>query len=135
MKKNKNVFVAKTYKLTKEAAPLSFMLPIRHTKRFPLMWFDEDKGINRELRYSANQKSIYRDEQDENVLLSPVIFEDGFLYVDKTNQILQKFLLYHPLNGKIFIEINIFHELFRKHFIEIRGKNFFLINIGTKNVI
>tara|TARA_R100001591_G_C4337640_1_gene179841 strand:- start:606 stop:1355 length:750 start_codon:yes stop_codon:yes gene_type:complete len=106
MKKNKNVFVAKTYKLTKEAAPLSFMLPIRHTKRFPLMWFDEEKGINRELRYSANQKSIYRDEQDENVLLSPVIFEDGFLYVDKTNQILQKFLHYHPLNGKIFIEIN-----------------------------
>ena len=38
--------------------------------------------------------------------MSPVIFEDGFLYVDKTNQILQKFLHYHPLNGKIFIEIN-----------------------------
>jgi len=34
-------FVDKVYKLTREAAPLSFMLPTRNSKRFPLLWFDE----------------------------------------------------------------------------------------------
>lgn len=107
MKKNKtNAFVDKSYKLTKEAAPLSFMLPIRHSQRFPLLWFDDANGINRELRYSSNQKSPFVDEQDKNVLLTPVIFEDGFLFVPKNDQVLQEFLHYHPLNGKKFIEID-----------------------------
>jgi len=100
------LYVNKTYKLTKEAAPLSFMLPIRHSKRFPLLHFDENTGVNRELRYSSNQKSCFRDEQDENVLLTPVVFEDGFLLVRKENQILQEFLHYHPLNGKLFVEVD-----------------------------
>ena len=99
-------FVAKTYKLTKDKAPLSFMLPVRHTKRFSLLHFDEETGQNRELRYAKNQRSIFTDEQDENALLEPIIFEDGFLYVPKENQMLQKFLHYHPLYGKKFVELD-----------------------------
>ena len=106
MKRTKEKFVDKTYKLKRSAAPLSFILPTRHTKRFPLLYFDEETGINRELRYARNQKSIFADEQDGNVILEPVVFEDGFLMVRKNNQMLQKFLDHHPLNGLKFIEID-----------------------------
>ena len=106
MKKTKKIFVDKQYKLTSDAAPLSFMLPTRNNKRYPLMYFDEDTGENRALRYASNQKSPFEDEQDGNALLSPIIFEDGFLHVPKSNQVLQEFLHYHPLNLKKFIEVN-----------------------------
>tara|TARA_Y100000289_G_scaffold56106_1_gene59505 strand:+ start:6 stop:764 length:759 start_codon:yes stop_codon:yes gene_type:complete len=106
MKKHKKTFVDKLYKLTRDAAPLSYLLPTRHTRRMPLLHFDEEKGVNRSLRYSRNQKSIFEDEQDENVIMEPIVFEDGFLRVPKNNPILQEFLYYHPLNGKKFIEVN-----------------------------
>lgn len=105
MKKQKE-FVDKVYKLTRDAAPLSFMLPTRNTKRFPLLYFDEDAGFNRALRYAKNQKSPFEDEQDGNAVLEPVIFENGFLRVPKNNPVLQAFLYYHPLNGRKFVEIN-----------------------------
>jgi hypothetical protein len=90
----------------RDEAPLSFMLPVRNSRRSPLLWFDEEKGTNRALRYGANQKSPFEDEQDGNVIVEPIIFEDGFLTVPRTNQVLQKFLHYHPLNGKRFEEVN-----------------------------
>tara|TARA_B100000214_G_scaffold267270_1_gene198110 strand:- start:512 stop:1264 length:753 start_codon:yes stop_codon:yes gene_type:complete len=103
--KNKT-FVDKVYKLTRNAAPLSFMLPTRHSRRFPLLYFDEVQGTNRTLRYARNQKSPFEDEQDGNIVMEPVIFEDGFLRVPKDNPVLQEFLHYHPLNGKKFVEVN-----------------------------
>ena len=106
MKKNQK-FVDKTYKLKRDAAPLSFMLASRHTKRYPLLWFDENTGENRALRYSRNQKSVFEDEQDGNAILEPIIFEDGFLNVPKNNQVLQKFLSLHPQNGIKFEEVNL----------------------------
>jgi len=98
--------VDKVYKLTRDAAPLSFMLPVKNSRRFPLMYFDEDQGVNRELRYARNQRSPFVDEQDGNAILEPVIFEDGFLHVPKNNPVLQQFLYYHPLNGKKFEEVD-----------------------------
>ena len=44
--KTKEKFVDKHYRLIKDVAPLTFMLPSRNTRRFPLLWFDEEKGIN-----------------------------------------------------------------------------------------
>jgi len=70
------------------------------------MHWDEETGINRVLRYARNQNSPFEDEQDGNAIVEPVIFEDGFLSVSKQNQVLQKFLSVHPLNGKKFEEIN-----------------------------
>lgn len=105
MKKTK-VFVDKVYKLTRNSAPLSFMLPTRNTNRFPLLWFDEEEGTNKALRYAKNQKSPFEDEQDGNFIIEPIIFEDGFLRVPKNNPVLQEFLYYHPLNGKKFVEVN-----------------------------
>jgi hypothetical protein len=70
------------------------------------MWFDEEKGINRVLRYATNQNSPFEDEQDGNAILEPIVFEDGFLNVPRTNVILQKFLYYHPHNGVLFSEVD-----------------------------
>lgn len=104
--KKQQQYVDKTYRLLRDAAPLSFMLPVRNSRRSPLLHFDEDKGINRPLRYAVNQKSPFEDEQDGNAIVEPVVFEDGFLIVSRTNQVLQEFLHYHPLNGKRFAEVN-----------------------------
>lgn len=106
MKKQTTVSVDKVYKLTKSEAPLSFMIPTRHTAQFPLLHFDEETKTNRALRYARNQRSPFEDEQDGNVVLEPVIFEDGFLSVPRTNPVLQEFLYYHPLNGIKFVEVN-----------------------------
>jgi len=85
---------------------LSYTIPSRNTKRSSLLYFDEETGTNRSLRYAKNQKSIFEDEQDGTAILEPIIFEDGFLRVSKENQVLQKFLAYHPQNGKSFIEVD-----------------------------
>lgn len=95
----------KVYKLL-AGSPLSYSLASRNHPRFPLMWFDEDKNQNRPLRYAVNQKSPFEDEQDGNAIVEPIIFEDGFLSVSKTNPVLQQFLHYHPLNGIVFVEVD-----------------------------
>lgn len=97
--------VNKVYKL-KIGSPLSYTLPSRNHHRFPLMWYDEKNNVNRALRYSVNQKSPFEDEQDGNAILEPIIFEDGFLSVPKSNPVLQEFLHYHPLNGITFTEVD-----------------------------
>jgi hypothetical protein len=70
------------------------------------MWYDEKNNVNRALRYAVNQKSPFEDEQDGNAVLEPIIFEDGFLRVPRTNPVLQMFLHYHPLNGNVFTEVD-----------------------------
>ena len=100
--KNTQKYIDVAYRLIQERAPLSYMLASRHSKRSPLLYFDEDKGINRPLRYARNQKSPFEDEQDGNAVLEPIVFEDGMLFVPKQNQVLQKFLHYHPSNGRVY---------------------------------
>jgi hypothetical protein len=95
----------KVYRLL-NGAPLSYVLPSRNHPRFPLLWYDEVNNINRPLRYSVNQQSPFEDEQDGNAIIEPIIFEDGFLSVPKTNPVLQLFLHYHPFNGAIFTEVD-----------------------------
>ena len=100
--KKKQKFIDKAYRLIGEKAPLSYMLASRHSRRSPLLYFDEDKGLNRPLRYARNQKSPFEDEQDGNAVLEPIVFEDGMLFVPKANQVLQQFLHYHPSNGRVY---------------------------------
>ena len=95
----------KIYRL-KNGAPLSYTLASRNHPRFPLMWYDEKNNVNRALRYASNQKSPFEDEQDGNAILEPIVFEDGFLTVSRTNPVLQAFLHYHPLNGRAFEEVD-----------------------------
>jgi hypothetical protein len=95
----------KVYRLIGQS-PISYTLPSRNHPRYPLMWYDEKNNINRALRYAVNQKSPFEDEQDGNAILEPIVFEDGLLNVPKNNPVLQQFLYYHPLNGKVFTELD-----------------------------
>ena len=92
------------YFLKNNKAPLTFVLQSRNSRRSPLLWFDEEKGINRALRYARNQKSPFEDEQDDNAIVEPIMFENGKLNVDKNDVVLQKFLELHPKNGILFEE-------------------------------
>jgi len=103
--KQKIISTDKIYKL-KSGTPLSYTLASRNHPRFPLLWFDEDKNINRPLRYSVNQKSPFEDEQDGTAIVEPIIFEDGLLRVPRTNPVLQEFLYYHPLKSVVFEEVD-----------------------------
>ena len=86
-------------------SPLSYVLTSKSTPRKPLLWFDEDAGYNREIRYASNQKSCFVDEQDGNAILDHIVFEEGVLHVPKTNQPLQKLLsLYHPKKDYVYAE-------------------------------
>jgi len=104
--KNKKIAVDKTYRLKSDRAPLSYMIPTKSSRSYSLLYFDEEKNENRPLRYARNQKSPFEDEQDGNVILEPIIFEDGMLHVPKNNPVLQEFLHYHPMNGDRFAEVN-----------------------------
>lgn len=94
----------RVYLLKGGKEPLNFVLQSRHSRRSPLLWFDEEKGVNKPLRYARNQRSPFQDEQDENAIVEPIVFENGVLKVDRTNTVLQEFLKYHPGNGRIFEE-------------------------------
>lgn len=83
---------------------MSFMLASRNTVARRLYYFDGK--VNRELRYARNQKSPFVDEQDGNFILEPIIFENGFLRVEDTNPVLQRFLELHPDNNAIFAEVD-----------------------------
>jgi hypothetical protein len=100
--KNKVQHKDMVFILNSQTAPLSFMLNSRNTKANPLFYWDEDKGINRPLRYAKNQKTPFEDEQDGNAILEPIIFEDGALVAPKTNPVLQEFLLHHPGFGTTY---------------------------------
>lgn len=103
---SKQVIEDKVYVLKRKVFPMSLMLCSRNTARKPLLYFDEETGQNRPLRYARNQKSPFEDEQDGHAILETIIFEDGLLTVPKTNQVLQKFLAYHPENGVLFEEVD-----------------------------
>ena len=94
----------KVYLLKGGKEPLSFVLQSRNTRRSPLLYFDEEKGINRALRYARNQRSPFQDEQDDSAIVEPVVFENGVLKVGKQDTVLQAFLSYHPGRGVIFDE-------------------------------
>jgi len=95
----------RNYYLTGNKEPLTFTLASKHTQRFPLLWFDNEKGYQRELRYATNQKSCFVDEQEGTSTLAHIVFDDGVLKVPKTKQSLQKLLsLYHPSKDRLYYE-------------------------------
>jgi hypothetical protein len=97
----------RTYVLTGNRSPISWTIQTKHTARKPLLYFDETNGINKEIRYATNQKSLFVDEQNGAVTLSHVMFLDGVLYVPKEEQNLQKLLsLYHPERNKLWEEVD-----------------------------
>jgi len=94
------------YYLVGGKEPLTYTIPSKHTQRYPLVWFDEEKGYERELRYATNQKSIFVDEQKGASTLKHIVFKDGVLHVPKEKRSLQEFLNHHPHRGIIFNELD-----------------------------
>ena len=94
----------RTYFLTNEVSPLTYTLGTRHSRRYPLLHFDEKNGEQRELRYATNMNSPFVDEQKGECTLGHVIFEDGVITVSESKQNLQQFLHHHPKKGAIFAE-------------------------------
>ena len=104
--KNTWEYKDRQYYLLGNKSPLTYTIPSRHTRRYPLVWFDEEKGYERELRYTTNQKSIFVDEQKGNVTLKHIVFENGVLNVKKNKRTLQEFLAIHPFNNVLFKELD-----------------------------
>jgi hypothetical protein len=97
----------RTYILSQNKSPLTFTLGSKHTSRYPLLWFDESTGSQRELRYATNQASPFTDEQKGEATLGHIIFENGVLTVSKQLQNLQKLLsLYHPKKEILYTEFS-----------------------------
>ena len=99
------------YLLRGNLKPLTYRLQSKSSSRRPLMYYDEDKGYERELKYAINQKTPFIDEQVGPVTLGHIVFENGSLHVPKEKQSLQKLLsLYHPHLGKRYEEFNAVRE-------------------------
>jgi hypothetical protein len=91
----------KLYELSSNETPISYMLKTRG-----ILWFDEEKGYERELKYCENQKTVFQDEMKGVERLSRIVFRDGKLFVPKEKQTLQKFLSLHPDSGSKYYEYN-----------------------------
>ena len=95
-KKDEWVIKDRLYELTTGRKPLIFTLPTKHSNTKALLWFDPEKGYQRELRYATNQRSVFVDEQEGQVILGRIVLRNGSLRVPKEQVALQKLLsLYH----------------------------------------
>ena len=102
--KKDNSWVIKdiVYALKEGLSPLSYTI-----KSSNIYYFDEEKGYERELKYTNNQKTPFVDEFVGDAKLEHITFEDGTLEVPKSKQTLQKLLsLYHPQRNKLFFEFD-----------------------------
>ena len=92
----------RTYYLRDGLSPLTYTINSRG-----IYWFDEEKGYERELKYTVNQKTPFVDEFKGDAILGHITFIDGVLNVPKEKQTLQKLLsLYHPQKGRLFNEFD-----------------------------
>lgn len=95
------------YFLKNNRRPLIFTIPAKHSARKPLLYFDKETGMQKELRYATNQNSPFVEEQKGTATLGRIVFKDGQLFVPKEQTSLQKLLsLYHPLRDQLYYEYN-----------------------------
>ena len=93
------------YILNSSRKPIVYKIPSRHTSRNPLLWFDEENGIQKELKYATNQNSPFVEEQKGEATLGQIVFRNGTLMVPARQTALQKLLsLYHPMRDKVYYE-------------------------------
>jgi len=90
----------RTYFLKGGKKPLSYSI-----KSANVHWFDEEKGYERELKYTSNQRTVFVDEMKGDQRLEHIVFRSGVLMVPREKTILQQLLsLYHPHRDKLFRE-------------------------------
>ncbi len=96
----------RTYYLLNGKSPLTCTI-----KSKAIFWYDEEKGYERELKYTLNQKTPFVDEFKGEARLGHIVFEDGILNVPKEKQTLQKLLsIYHPSSNIIYSEFDAVQE-------------------------
>jgi len=100
-KKDKWEIKDRTYILKNGQTPLS-----KSIKAAGIYYFDEEKGYERELKYTSNQRTVFVEDMKGDQRLDHIIFRKGVLMVPKNKVTLQKLLsLYHPHRDKIFYEL------------------------------
>ena len=105
-KKNSWEMKDRNYYLLRDLNPLTYTIRSRG-----IFYFDEEKGYERELKYTINQRTPFVDEFKGDARLGHIVFENGSLYVPKEKQTLQKLLsLYHPDRNTLFKEQNLVKE-------------------------
>jgi len=93
----------RVYYLKRGLTPLTYTIKSRG-----IYYFDEEKGYERELKYTLNQKTVFVDEFKGDARLGHIVFENGTLSVPREKQTLQKLLsLYHPERGSLFAELDL----------------------------
>ena len=91
----------RVYTLRRGLSPLTYTI-----RTSGLFFFDEEKGYERELKYTRNQKTCFVDEMKGVSRPEHVTFRDGSLFVPKNLVVLQKLLsLYHPDLNRTFVEM------------------------------
>lgn len=104
MAKKQNDWIVKdrVYLLRHDMSPLTYTIRSRN-----IFYFDEEKGYERELKYTINQRTPFVDEFQGDARLGHIVFEDGVLTVPKEKQTLQRLLsLYHPDLNKVYQEFD-----------------------------
>ena len=90
----------RVYYLKSKKKPLSYIL-----KSTGIYYFDEEKGYERELKYTRNQTTPFVDDMKGEHRLEHIIFRSGALHVPRNKQTLQRLLsLYHPHKDKVYYE-------------------------------
>ena len=88
------------YYLMGNKSPLSYLV-----RGSAIHYWDEEKGYERELKYTSNQRTVFVDEMKGEQRLEHIIFQNGQLFVPKNKTVLQKLLsLYHPHKNVLFEE-------------------------------
>jgi hypothetical protein len=92
----------RTYVLKNGMSPLTYKI-----KSSNILWFDEKAGVNKEIRYATNQRSLFVEEQDGFAKMEHIIFSDGSLFVPRNQPLLQQLLsIYHPGKDVKFEEVD-----------------------------
>jgi hypothetical protein len=88
------------YYLRGNLSPLSYSI-----RSSNIYWFDKEKGYEREIKITSNQRTPFVDEMHGDQRLEHVVFRNGVLHVPKNKVVLQKILsIYHPDRNKKFHE-------------------------------
>jgi len=99
-KKNDWIIKDRMYTLRDELRPLTYSI-----KTSGIYWFDEEKGYERELKYTTNQRTVFVDEMKGDQILGRIVFENGGLFVPREKTVLQKLLsIYHPKLDNLYEE-------------------------------
>ena len=77
----------RSYYLINGKSPLTYTIKGKN-----IFWFDKEKGYERELKYTLNQKTCFVDEFKGDARLGHIVFEDGVLNVPKEKQTLQQLM-------------------------------------------